>query len=251
MLRPDALFLGKSNFDSANGFVSWISKQKKKFVDANVLFPTQTNSPQYQPEYEQKVTPSSATNTLRRNTDTKSQTLTKNSHQPPIYDSITTKPLQPAIGQQLIGGGSVVGISPHQTQTLRTTLDHRHLNSNHDANQPVQYHTMSKTYGQQNHVVNFRQKPNGGPNLMNDEHRLSSGSDHFATNGSDFLNLSNSSIANQLLGTSINGSTTLPSSSRMHTTKMGGTSKELNRNMHSNNRNHIITDSLPGPESCV
>lgn len=221
------------------------------------LFSTQNDSAQYQQEYEQKVTPSSATNTLRRNNDTKSQTLAKNSHQPPIYDSITTKPLQPALGQQLIGSGSVVGVSPLQTQTLRNTLDHRHLNSNHDANQPVQYHTMSKTYGQQNHVVNFRQKPNGGTNLINEEHRLSSGSDHFATNNTDFLNLSNSSIANQLLGTSINGSTTLPppsSSSRMHTTTMGaigGASKELNRSMHSNNRNHIITDSLPGPESCV
>lgn len=214
-------------------------------------------SAQYQPEYEQKITPSSASNTLRRNNDTKTQTLAKNSHQPPIYDSITTKPLQSAHGQQLIGGGSVVSVSPHQTQTLRNTLDHRHLNSNHDANQPVQYHTMSKSYGQQqNHVINFRPKPNGGTNLMADEHRLSSGSDHFATNSSDFLNLSNSSIANQLLGTSINGSTTLPSSSRMHTTAMGGgaiggASKELNRSMHSNNRNHIITDSLPGPESCV
>lgn len=190
---------------------------------------------------------------MRRNNDTKTQTLAKNSHQPPIYDSITTKPSQSALGQQLIGGGSVVGVSPQQTQTLRNTLDHRHLNSNHDANQPVQYHTMSKSYGQQNHVVNFRQKPNGGTNLMNEEHRLSSGSDHFATNSSDFLNLSNSSIANQLLGTNnINGSTTLPSSSRMHTMGgVGGASKELNRNMHSHNRNHIITDSLPGPESCV
>lgn len=215
----------------------------------------QSESPQYQQEYEQKITPSSASNTLRRNNDTKSQTLAKNSHQPPIYDSITTKPLQSALGQQLSGGGgSVVGVSPHQTQTLRNTLDHRHLNSNPDANQPVQYHTMSKAYGQQNHVVNFRQKPNGATNLMTDEHRLSSGSDHFATNSSDFLNLSNSSIANQLLGTGINGSTTLPSSSRMHTATIGGiggAGKELNRSMHTNNRNHIITDSLPGPESCV
>lgn len=264
MLRPDALFLGKTNFNSGNGFVSSLNSS---FIESNyfqwsLLWFTQSDSPQYQQEYDQKITPSSATNTLRRNNDTKSQTLAKNSHQPPIYDSITTKPLQSALGQQLnagVGGGigGVIGVSPLQTQTLRNTLDHRHL-TNHDANQPVQYHTMSKTYGQPNHVVNFRQKSNGGTNLMHDEHRLSSGSDHFATNSSDFLNLSNSSIANQLLGTSINGTTTLPSSSRMHTTTTmggigggGGGSKELNRSIHNNNRNHIITDSLPGPESCV
>lgn len=108
--------------------------------------------------------------------------------------------------------------------------------------------TSSHNQVQQNHVVEYRQKANGGK--INDEYRLSSGSDVMLTNNSDYLNLSNSSIANQLLPGTGNANTNNSSvPTRMYATL--NSNKEMNRNQSNSNRNHIITDSLPGPESCV
>lgn len=238
------------------------------------------------------MTPSSQSSTLRRNNETKTQTLSKNAQiQPPIYDSIATKPTQTSlataqsinggkinimnstIGQQAFTGNNSVLNSAGHAQTIlssaiaacnnrpidyssyeRNTLDYRHLNSNHDSNKH-HFHTMAppSTHNQvqQNHLVEFRQKTNG-PKL-NDEYRLSSGSDLILTNNTEFLNLSNSSIANQLLPGGNNGGncSNVPIvPSRMHSATLNS-SKDANRNHHNNNRSHIITDSLPGPESCV
>lgn len=100
---------------------------------------------------------------------------------------------------------------------------------------------------QQKHLLdNFRQPTNS--TKFTDEF----GSDMKNANNSELLNLSNSSIANQLLpNTSGGGGGGVPM--RLNTLTIGNSStmKEINRNLHSNNRNHIITDSLPGPESCV
>lgn len=200
------------------------------------------SSPQ---EYEPKITPSSHSSTLRRNNELKNQLIHKNpqqignhhpqqqlpqqQQQPPIYESIASKP----------------------------PLDYRHLDSN------INNSNHSQLYQQENDLssralahnqiqashIDFRQKPNG--TNMNKEYRLSSGSDTIPINNTDFVNLSNSSIANQLLS-STNGSgvgfisSTLPRGNASH-----HNNKDSNRNHHNTNRNHIITDTLPGPESCV
>lgn len=143
----------------------------------------------------------------------------------------------------------------------RNTIDYRQLNLNHESNYQQQFHTLSTaatttTNNQQNHLLDFRQQTNGAKFT-----------DEFGSLAikSDLLNLSNSSIANQLLpntsngpGGSINGNvgigiTPMRLNSITHTNTINHSSinKESNRNQSSNNRNHIITDTLPGPESCV
>lgn len=158
--------------------------------------------------------------------------------QPPIYESIASK----------------------------TGLDYRHLDTNlnnsvHSQLYPHENDLSSRSLGH-NHIqpshIEYRQKPNG--TNINSEYRLSSGSDTMPAH-SDFVNLSNSSIANQLLSTGGgsgggNGSSSGGSVGIMTATlPRGGSSvhhsNKENRNHHNSNRNHIITDTLPGPESCV
>lgn len=220
---------------------------------------------------------------MRRNNETKTQTLTKSSQQlqqqllqPPIYDSIATKPTQSFSGTMsggMLGNNQAKTILSSATNPFstydRNTIDYRQLNSNHEPNYQQNYQTLSTAPSsnnqqmQQNHLLDFRQPANG--TKFNDEF----GSDARIAINSDLLNLSNSSIANQLLPNTSNGSgssngggtvngnggigiapTRLSSTTNANTIN-SSTNKESNRNHHSNNRNHIITDTLPGPESCV
>lgn len=213
-------------------------------------------------EFEPKITPSSHSSTLRRNNETKTQTLAKSSQhqmlQPPIYDSIATKPTQSLTGSKTSGtlgnnqAKTILSSATNPFSTYdRNAMEHRHLNSNHEPNYHQQnYNKLDKTTpsiaNQQKHMLDFRQS-NG--TKYGDEFGC------FSTrtaNNSNLLNLSNSSIANQLLP---NASGIGSGITRLNSTSLtignSTTNKETNRNNHGNSRNQIITDTLPGPESCV
>lgn len=213
------------------------------------------------PELEPKITPSSHSSTLRRSHDSKTQTMTKTfQHQqqskiipPPIYDSKPTQSLTGTTSSSLLVNNQTKTILSSATNPFstyeRNTLDYRHLNSLHETNNQHNYHTLANHKVQQNHLLDYRQQVNGSK-FTNEFGLSTSGSDLRIANN---LNLSNSSIANQLLPNASGGaglarlqSATLASSG---TTSLSN--KESNRNHHGNNRNHIITDTLPGPESCV
>lgn len=219
-------------------------------------------------EFEPKITPSSHSSTLRRNNETKTQTLTKSSQkqllQPPIYDSIATKPTQSLAGTVTSGmhGNNQTktilstSTNPFATFDRNTAVDYRHFNSNPEPNYSQNYHTLTKAPSstnhqiQQKHLLDFRQQTNA--TKFTNEFGSEFGSDHRIATNSDLLNLSNSSIANQLLPNMSGGGVgTLRLNSTACTTANSSINKELNRNHHTNNRNHIITDTLPGPESCV
>lgn len=126
----------------------------------------------------------------------------------------------------------------------RNTLDYRHTKLNQQLS--PQSSTLNSTSYPQNHVE-MRQHRNG---MCNDEYRLSAGSDLIAHGGSEFNNLSNSSIANQLSGVGTGTVVPPPVMPRGNAALTGiNNSKDNNRSISS--RNHIITDTLPGPESCV
>lgn len=177
--------------------------------------------------------------------------------QPPIYDSIATKPTQSVAGTVTSGNNHAKTILSSATNPFSTldrgTVDYRQFHSNHESNYAQNYHTLATATSSSSNVtdghpfqskqlLDFRQQTNG--TKFNDEFGSST---RITSNGSDPLNLSNSSIANQLLPNASGGTRhNLGSTS----TTISSTNKELNRNQHSN-RNHIITDTLPGPESCV
>lgn len=223
-------------------------------------------------EFEAKITPSSHSSTLRRKSETKTQTQTKSTQQqllqPPIYDSIATKPTQSIAGtvtSGMLGNNQTKTILSSATNPFsmfdRNAADYRHINSHHETNFSTQnYHTLTKAplssssslssnnhQLQQKHSLDFRQQSNG-TRIANEYD-----TDARIVNHSNHLNLSNSSIANQLLPNMSGGSGigTLRLNSATFTTPNSSINKELNRNHHTNNRNHIITDTLPGPESCV
>lgn len=203
---------------------------------------------------------------MRRNNESKTQILTKSSHnqqllQPPVYDSVSTKPTtQSLIGtttSTIHGNKQAKPLIPSTTNPFstidRNTLDYRLINTN---KQHQNYHTLATASNnhhiQQNNILDFRQHVND--TKFSDEFVLSSSaSDLRIANNSELLNLSNSSIANQLLPNSsiIGIGSARIHSKPTHITNNTQTNKEINRNYNPNNRNHIITDTLPGPESCV
>lgn len=185
--------------------------------------------------------------------------------QPPIYDSIATKPTQSIAGTVTSGNNQAKTILSSATNPFatldRSTVDYRQFNSNNESNYAQNYHTLitappsssstvSESHSfQPKQLLDFRHQTNG--TKFNDEF----GSCTRIINGTDPLNLSNSSIANQLLpNTSGGGGGSGGGIGGVTRHNLGSsvtsTNKELNRNHHSN-RNHIITDTLPGPESCV
>lgn len=183
--------------------------------------------------------------------------------QPPIYDSIATKPTQSIAGTVTSGNNqTILSSATNPFSTLdRATVQ---FNSNHESNYAQNYHPLtiapssSSTVSdshlfQSKQLLDFRHQTNG--TKFNDE--FNSNTTRITNNGTDPLNLSNSSIANQLLpntsgGGGGNGSGSGATRHNLGSTAatISSTNKELNRNHHSN-RNHIITDTLPGPESCV
>lgn len=149
---------------------------------------------------------------------------------PPVASPFTSNHLNAMVNNQ-----------PVQYASLdRKTLDFRHM-----------HQTTVGAY-HPNHVE-FRQPRNG---VINEEFRSSAGSELMANGGIEFNNLngghSTAGIAQQqqqhmnVMGPTIpppvmpRGNASLSSNN---------ISKESNRNI--NSRNHIITDTLPGPESCV
>lgn len=214
--------------------------------------PFQTSPAYAAQEYEQKITPSSHCSTLRRND--------KNLHQhaPPIYDSIATKSiLQSAALSPPTGGlNAAPAVSPFMSNHMNAMVN----------NQPVQYASLDRktldfrhmnqpqtTSYQQSHVE-LRQSRNG---VINEEYRLSAGSELLPNGGMEFNNLNSSNsmaaITQQQKQQQMNvmGPTIPPpvmprGNVTLHSNNI---SKENNRNI--NSRNHILTDTLPGPESCV
>lgn len=169
------------------------------------------------------MVPSSTSSTLRQKSEGQNRLSTKNSSQTPIYDSIATKPQ--SIQQAIVSSSNNI---------------HSSLDIGEDSN-TFQMSTLpsTKRFPQQNNFIDFQQKINGTKRL--DEHRQSLEID-------TAVQLSNSSISNQLFMTNGNSNSGihLPPIKR-HTTS----TLTKDRNLQNNNRNHILTDSLPGPESCV
>lgn len=200
---------------------------------------------------------------MRRNNETKTQTLKKSSQQqlqPPIYDSVATKPTQSVAGtvtSGLLGNNPAKTILSSATNPFTCTYDrsateYRHCNSNHESNFVQNYHTLATaSQPSNNHQLQSKQ-------LLDLKHQTGGGkfngefdTDLRIPNNTDLLNLSNSSIANQLLSNSSGGGGAMRlNSSVLNTAPNSSMTKELNRTHHSN-RSHIITDTLPGPESCV
>lgn len=167
--------------------------------------------------------PSSTSSTLRKKTEGQNKLTTKTDSQTPIYDSITTKPQ--SIQQAIVSSSNNIHSSFEKGQDS---------SSFHMSTLP-----STKRFPQQNNFIDFQQKINGTKRL--DEHRES-------LEIETAVQLSNSSISNQLFMTNGNSNSGiyLPPIKR-HTTS----TLTKDRNLQNNNRNHILTDSLPGPESCV
>lgn len=187
-------------------------------------------------DYEQKLTPSSRSSTLRRG-ENKSTTLNKTyttlPSQPNIYDSISIKTVNQQNGNnaavvadlQLVVPSSTAGpntdaqsLRPEYLNFERNTLDYRLKPST----------AVAAADGQ--HTIDYRTRNGGNSISKNDEFRLS-GSDFVCTNNVDY-SVGGSNQMSALLQR-VNNSTT------------------LTKNGTRQSRNHIITDTLPGPESCV
>ncbi|KAG4067835.1 hypothetical protein HA402_010521, partial [Bradysia odoriphaga] len=209
--RPDALFLSKSNYTAPN-----------------------YGSPVYasQDYNDHKLTPSSHASSLRRNNDgknasmNKSLTLSSTSQASNIYDSIGPKLLSNTTDHhQLI---PTMQISNAQnTNTLPSLPTHRPEYLNFDRN-TLDYRLKNSVGVDLQANVELRSKNNGSVCNPSDEYNRLSGSD-YVTNNIDF-SLSNSNQMIQMQR--VNNSSTMNNKNRQ-------------------SRNHIITDTLPGPESCV
>lgn len=247
--RPDALYLPSGGYASGAAFVSISPQHADSQSMVKMLIthrstnstPLQTSPSYTAQEYEQKITPSSHCSTLRRN-DKNLQ------HAPPIYDSIATKSilqataLSPPTGDLMCNHmNTIVNNQPVQYASLdRKTIDYRHLNQS----PAVSY--------QQNHM-DMRQPRNG---IINEEYH----SDALTNGGIEFSHMNGSSVMagimqqhQQQQHMNVMGMTTIPppvmprGNATLHSNNT--LSKDHNRNL--NSRNHIITDTLPGPESCV
>lgn len=213
-------------------------------------------------ELDSTIVPSNHCGTLRHSTESKAQIVAK---QPPIYDAIATKPTQSlsgiasntmhsigreksahaasvtaAVGATTAPSASLPPTNPFSTYDRGAGQDYRYGNTM----QPIKhnYHTLATAnhHLQQNNLMDCRQA-SSNHSKYSDDYGLP------LINNTDLLNLSNSSIANQLLSSS---SIVGIGSTRIHAKAHA----ENNINMGSNkeiSRNHIITDTIPGPESCV
>lgn len=239
--RPDALYLSKSNYASPN-YVSFLFLKPahhwiNHYINTASLF---QSSPVYgTQDYEQKLTPSSRSSTLRRGenkTSTLNKTYTTLPSQPNIYDSISIKTLNQqnnssatvAADLQLIVPSSAAGPKTdpqsHRPEYLnfeRNTLDYRL--------KPSSAGGVAVADGQ--HTIDYRSRNGGNSISKNDEFRLS-GSDFVSTTTNVDYSVGSSNQMSALMQR-VNNSTT------------------LTKNGTRQSRNHIITDTLPGPESCV
>lgn len=198
-------------------------------------------------ELDPKIVSTNHCGTLRNSNESKAPLLPK----PSIYDAILTKP-----SQSLAGTASSVlhSIDPEKKSMESTTnpfstydrniSDYRYGVNEHGGKKQHNYHTL----GSSNHHILQNNRLDGRHTSGN---HLKYNSDDYALpliNNTDLLNLSNSSIANQLLSSSSIvgiGSTRIQSTASHIDTNINiGTSKEISRS-------HIITDTIPGPESCV
>lgn len=185
-------------------------------------------------DYEQKLTPSSRSSTLRRG-ENKSSTLNKTyttlPSQPNIYDSISIKTVNHQNGntaavvadlQLVVPSSTAANTDANRAEYLnfeRNTLDYR-----------LKPTTATITAADGQHTIDYRTRNGGNTISKNDEFRLS-GSDFVSTNNVDY-SVGGSNQISALLQR-VNNSTT------------------LTKNGTRQSRNHIITDTLPGPESCV
>lgn len=176
-----------------------------------------------------KLTPSSHASTLRRNdaknaTMNKSLTLSSTSQASNIYDSIGAKLVVNATDHhQLIP--NLQSSNAQNSNTLPPLPTHRPEYLNFERN-TLDYRLKNPASDLQNNV-DLRSKNNGSVCKSSDEYNRLSGSDYVTNN--DF-SLSNS---NQMI----------------QMQRVSNSSTMNNKNRQS--RNHIITDTLPGPESCV
>lgn len=176
-----------------------------------------------------KLTPSSHASTLRRGdgknvTMNKSLTLSSSSQASNIYDSIGPKLLtNNADHHQLIP--NMQTSNAQNSNTLPPLPTHRPEYLNFDRN-TLDYRLKNSTATDLQNNVELLSKNNGSACIPSDEYNRLSGSE-YVTNNIDF-SLSNT---NQMMQRANNSSTM--------------------NNKNRQSRNHIITDTLPGPESCV
>lgn len=211
-------------------------------------------------ELDSTIVSSNHCGTLRHSTESKAQIVAK---PPPIYDAIATKPTQSLAGigtnamhsmgrdksahassattaAAATAAESLPSTNPFSTYDRGAGHDYRYANSI----QPKQhsYHTLATTnhHLQQSNLLDCRQA-NANHSKYSDDYGLP------LINNTDLLNLSNSSIANQLLSSS---SIVGIGSARIHATAFADNHINVSAAKEAS-RNHIITDTIPGPESCV
>lgn len=235
--RPDALYLSKSNYTASN-YVNFYHTftSSRNFSLFSFPFPTiSQGSPVYasQDYNDHKLTPSSHASSLRRNDAknapmNKSLTLSSTSQASNIYDSIGPKLVANTTTDhhQLIP--NIQTSNAQNTNTLPSLPTHRPEYLNFDRN-TLDYRLKNAAATDLQANVELRSKNNGSVCNPSDEYNRLSGSD-YVTNNIDF-SLSNS---NQM----------------MQMQRVNNSSSTMN-NKNRQSRNHIITDTLPGPESCV
>lgn len=179
-----------------------------------------------------KLTPSSHGSTLRRNdtknaTMNKSLTLSSTSQASNIYDSIGAKLIQNSTDHhQLIP--NLQTSNAQNSNALPPLPTHRPEFLNFDRN-TLDYRLKNSAPADPQSNVELRSKNNGSVCKPSDEYNNRLSGSEYVTNNIDF-SLSNSNQMIQMQR--VNNSSTMNNKNRQ-------------------SRNHIITDTLPGPESCV
>lgn len=171
-----------------------------------------------------------------RRGENKSTTLNKTyttlPSQPNIYDSISIKTVNQHNGSNTAVVADLQLVVPSSTAGPNTdTQSHRPEYLNFERNTlDYRLKPSAAAVADGQHTIDYRTRNGGNSISKNDEFRLS-GSDFMSTNNVDY-SVGGSNQMSALLQR-VNNSTT------------------LTKNGTRQSRNHIITDTLPGPESCV
>lgn len=239
-IRPDALFSTSSLSASSKQ-----TKTKNSFLD-----------------YQQKSTPSSHQSTLKRNENSiksympLNQTITSNYNaQPPPYCStMMMNDYEPPLNYTYSNSTSGTSNLPNITNNNsfhKMSPEYNNLNNMfNNANATVSAATASN-----NHNLNNEPIPNQDGFLEYErttlDHRLGNS---ISCENTDSLNQSNSGLSGDSEQQRYSGSdyTNDTMEYKNLANQIAHTISNINSTLNrSRNRNHIITDALPGPESCV